>query len=302
MNAPLRTIALLTATLLTACTSTEDKVNDLLERHMNAFVFVEGGSFMMGNPGLGWALGADSYPAHKVTLDSFSIQKYEVTQGDMDLFMEVTGYVSTYENYDRKRDNNPDRFIDELPAAVTWGDARSFCQWLGSLNNSTIDLPTEAQWEYAARSRGQMYRFATDTGEAIEGVNMAKAAQKGIFDRNAFPLAPASFPPNPLGLYDMSGNAAEWVLDNYQPDYYKHSPEHNPQGPKTAKVSKRDGENTYHFKITRGGRFYDFWGNTTVSRLESVATLIGLDDGFRCVKKNSTSVTPALNKIHLNKP
>ena len=101
MNPPLKTIALLAATTLTACTSTEDKVNDLIERHMNAFVFVEGGSFMMGNPG-GWSVRSDTIPAHKVTLDSFSIQKYEVTQGDMDLFMnfpDILEIPQVYKHY-----------------------------------------------------------------------------------------------------------------------------------------------------------------------------------------------------------
>ena len=286
MNNPLKIITLLSTITLAACTSTEDKVNDLLERHMDAFVFVEGGSFMMGNPGLGWALGADSYPAHKVTLDSFSIQKYEVTQGDMDLFMEVTGYVSSYDNYDRKRKNNPDRFASDLPAPAAWADARAFCNWAGKISKKSIDLPTEAQWEYAARSRGQMYRFATDTGEAVADINMAQEAIKGVFDQSALPKSPGSFPPNPLGLYDMSGNAAEWVIDNYQPDYYANSPSINPQGPDTAKTSGLKSGPTYHHKVSRGGRFYDFWGNTTVSRLDKPQELMGLDTGFRCAMLN----------------
>ncbi len=226
MNTALKIITLLSTITLAACTSTEDKINDLLERHMNAFVFVEGGSFMMGNPGLGWALGADSYPAHKVTLDSFSIQKYEVTQGDMDLFMEVTGYVSAYNSYDKDRERYPGRFVAKLPAVAAWSDAKTFCLWLGEIGNIKIDLPTEAQWEYAARSRGQMYRFATDTGEATPSINMASRSTKLYIDPSALPLPPGSFPANPLGLYDMSGNAIEWVQDNYQPDYYQHSPEH----------------------------------------------------------------------------
>ncbi|MFD2229442.1 formylglycine-generating enzyme family protein [Alkalimarinus sediminis] len=286
MNTAFKAITLLATTLVTACTSTEDKVNDLLERHMNAFVFVEGGSFMMGNPGLGWALGADSYPAHKVTLDSFSIQKYEVTQGDMDLFMEVTGYAYFDDYYEKNKSKYQNRFSVELPAPAAWADARAFCLWLGEIGNRTIDLPTEAQWEYAARSRGQMYRFATDTGEAVADINMAQEAKKGIFDQSALPKAPGSYPPNPLGLYDMSGNAAEWVLDNYQPDYYKYSPEHNPKGPDTAKTSGLKGDPTDHHKVSRGGRFYDFWGNTTVSRLDKPQELMGLDTGFRCVMQN----------------
>ncbi len=279
-NLLLKATTLLSISLLFACTSTEEKVNDLLQRHIDSFVFVEGGSFMMGNPG-GWSVRPDTIPAHKVTLDSFSIQKYEVTQGDMDLFMEVTGYVSNYIRYDKRRNKSANRFIDELPAVSTWDDARAFCQWLGKLSNKPIDLPSEAQWEYAARSRGKVVRFATDTGKAIEGVNMAKKSKLGVADTSALPLPPGSFPPNRLGLYDMSGNAAEWVLDNYQPDYYEHSPEHNPQGPKTGQTVNLLGI-TYQRKVLRGGSFYDYWGNTTVSKLRAASGIFGLNTGFRC--------------------
>ncbi len=243
-SALLKTITLLSISLLFACTSTEDKVNDLLQRHMDSFVFVEGGSFMMGNPGLGWALGADSYPAHKVILDSFSIQKYEVTQGDMDLFMEVTGYISAYKKYEKKRQQHPSRYVDELPAAVTWDDARAFCQWLGERSNKPTDLPTEAQWEYAARAKGKMFRYATDTGAVVPDVNMASKPKLGVVDPHALPSPPGSFPPNPIGLHDMSGNAIEWVLDNYQPDYYQYSPELNPKGPE--KGQSHDLFGTYY--------------------------------------------------------
>ena len=278
----LKTAALLSSCLLFGCTSTEDKINNLLQRHLDAFVFVEGGSFMMGNPG-GWSYGKDSLPAHKVTLDSFSIQKYEVTQGDMDLFMEVTGYVSTYKYYDVRRAEAPKRFVSELPAAVTWDDARAFCHWVGGLTEQVMDLPTEAQWEYAARSRGGMYRFATDTGQAEAGVNMAVKAELGIHDLKALPLPSGSFPSNPLGLYDMSGNVIEWVIDNYQPDYYQHSSEHNPTGP--LKAEKLDFFGVIReYKVARGGRFKDFLGNTTVSRFDISSSSMASETGFRCAK------------------
>ena len=280
-SAILKTFTLLSISLLFACTSTEDKVNDLLQRHMDSFVFVEGGAFMMGNPG-GWSVRSDTIPAHKVTLDSFSIQKYEVTQGDMDLFLEVTGHVTVdIDFYNMMREDYPNRFVAELPAIGTWYDAKAYCQWLGNLSDKPIDLPTEAQWEYAARSRGEMVRFATDTGKAEAGVNMAKKPELGIMDFSALPQPPGSFPPNPLGLYDMSGNAAEWVQDFYQPDYYQHSPIHNPQGPKTGKKSPSPTK-VYQQTIARGGRYLDFWGNTTVSKLNNSRGLFWLDSGFRC--------------------
>ncbi len=282
-NTQRNTAVILTVALLSACTSTEEKVNDLLKRHLDAFVFVEGGSFMMGNPG-GWSIRRDTLPAHKVTLDSFSIQKYEVTQGDMDLFMEATGYRSSDEYYDRLRAENANRFAKELPAAASWEDARAFCQWLGSLSDQQIDLPTEAQWEFAARSRGQMYRYSTNTGEAKAGVNMAKNPEMGPYDEKALPLPPGSFPPNPLGLFDMSGNVFEWVLDHYQPDYYKYSPEYNPLGPDTPLIFGSQTQQPLHQKVVRGGSYSEFQGNTTVTRRNGSRLFVGKETGFRCLK------------------
>lgn len=264
---------------LTACAPSEQDIQKLVQRHLEEMVFVEGGSFMMGNPG-GWSVRKDTWPPHKVTLDSFYIQKYEVTNQDFDLFRAASNYQSSYPHYKNWRKENKPHFASELPAIASWRDAKAFCQWLGQQAGKSIDLPTEAQWEYAARARGQMLRYATSNGEARAGIDMAPDVKRGYSDSLALPLPPGSFPPNPLGLYDMSGNVREWVNDNYQPDYYEVSPEQNPLGPPTGAPSLDEG---IQEKVARGGNIYDFMGNTTVTRANLPEHRLFRAAGFRCV-------------------
>ncbi|GGE55581.1 hypothetical protein GCM10011533_05060 [Streptosporangium jomthongense] len=245
-------------------------------------VFVEGGEFMMGNPG-GWSIRSDTIPAHRVVLDDFYIQKYEVTQGDFELFMAVTGYEPSSRFYEKWRTENPKRYRADLPAVASWTDAIRFCNWLGEKTNKPVQLPTEAQWEFAARSRGKMLRYATRNGEAIENETMAPRRIRTRYDEPPFddllPHAPGLFPPNPLGLHDMSGNVAEWVRDYYRKDYYEFSPAENPAGPETPAPSSPP-DNPY--RVLRGGHFKDFIGNTTVTRREEIQNGSSETTGFRC--------------------
>ncbi|WP_165495838.1 formylglycine-generating enzyme family protein [Marinobacter halodurans] len=273
--------ALLTAT--TGCSYYyESKADDMVQRQMDAMVFVKGGEFMMGNPG-GWDGSKDSWPPHKVKLDDFHIQKYEVTQGDFEIFQAVTGYEHSYRFYEKNRDEQPERYEPELPAVASWTDASAFCEWLGKQSGQPVHLPTEAQWEYAARARGQMLKYATKNGKAEASVTMAAGPDQhalGVREHHSkLPLKPGSFPPNPIGLYDMSGNVAEWVYDNYEEDYYANSPVYNPQGPTEPVISDWTND---PYRVLRGGSFKDFIGNTTVTRRSDIQN--GSDDtsGFRC--------------------
>ena len=213
-------------------------VDALVRKTLDNMVFVEGGSFMMGDfrdpeSGLYHTWGADSKPAHKVTLDSYHIGKYEVTWGEYDLYTEANDLPRLLWDKDWQReayDRQP-----QYPAGVSWPHARDYCLWLGKLTGLPFDLPTEAQWEYAARSRGKLVPFATDNGKMEPGRNYYPAQKATLYP-------PGSWPSNPLGLYDMSGNAAEWVLDWYDAEYYSKSPEKNPRGPESGTM-----------KIFRGG-------------------------------------------------
>jgi formylglycine-generating enzyme required for sulfatase activity len=115
-----------------------------------------------------------------------------------------------------------------------------------------MDLPTEAQWEYAARNRGQLVVFATDNGKVEPGRNIPtyewleehNNAPEGVLSSPLSTYEVGLFPPNPLGLYDMVSNAFDWTLDWYDEKYYAKSPERNPTGPATGtKKVRRGNEN-----------------------------------------------------------
>jgi len=270
-------------TILSGCSFYyESKAEDMVQRQMDAMVFVEGGEFMMGNPG-GWSVRSDTIPVHRVVLDDFYIQKYEVTQGDFELFMEVTGYEPSNRFYEKRRDENPERYHADLPAVASWTDATAFCNWVGKQTGNPVQLPTEAQWEFAARGQGKMLRYATPDGQAVEDETMAPRRVRDRYDEPPFdeliPHPPGKFPPNPLGLYDMSGNASEWVRDYYHSDYYESSPVHNPKGPKAPDDSSPEGN---PHRVLRGGNFKDFVGNTTVTRAKGIQNGVDETTGFRC--------------------
>ncbi|MBQ0832385.1 SUMF1/EgtB/PvdO family nonheme iron enzyme [Marinobacter sp.] len=286
---PIRIIPVLAFASLSGCSLYyETKAEDLVERQISAMVFVEGGEFMMGNPG-GWSVRHDTIPTHRVVLDDFYIQKYEVTQGDFELFMAVTGYESSNELYQKKRNENSKRYQSDFPAVATWSDASAFCTWLGEQSGKNVSLPTEAEWEYAARTRGKMHRYATGNGEAIEGVTMAARIGRSRYDdlpyKHSLPRPPGTFPPNPLGLYDMSGNVAEWVHDYYRADYYVSSPPNNPKGPEAPVLEEWFNE---PYRVVRGGDFTDFIGNTTVTRRKAIESVANNTIGFRCSRSSGS--------------
>jgi len=129
-----------------------------------------------------------------------------------------------------------------MPAIVNWKQANEYCSWLGKNSNKKITLPTEAQWEYAARNRGGFFIYATDNGKYEPGKNLADSVQKDKMSVDSgFSYTIGKFPPTPLGLFDMAGNGLDWMSDWYDVDYYKNSPQINPKGPDTG-----------IYKVTRG--------------------------------------------------
>lgn len=132
---------------------------------------------MMGDFGLIWlesrlriSAHADDKPAHKVTVNSFSISKYKTTYAEYDVFTDAM----------KKRRLNAD--IDKgvyryptIPAGVYWQEAKDYCQWLGKITAEPFDLPFEAEWEYAGRSREEFFMMSTDDGNIDEGWNIATA-------------------------------------------------------------------------------------------------------------------------------
>jgi formylglycine-generating enzyme required for sulfatase activity len=231
-------------------------------------VSLPGGTFRMGDD-RGSLL--DQRPAHQVVIAPFHLDKYQVTNRQFQLFVDATGYKTTAEHqgwgyvfdfdarewvkmngaYWRKPDGktplDEPRF-DHPVTQVSWVDANAFCQWAGKR------LPTEAEWEYAAR--GGLVDNAYPWGEhrLQDGKSMANDWQ-GWFPRNntgddGFLLTSpvGSFPANPFGLHDMAGNVWEWCHDWYSSRYYQFSPKDNPQGP-----DQPETEHVGH--VIRGGSF-----------------------------------------------
>jgi formylglycine-generating enzyme required for sulfatase activity len=201
-------------------------------------IYVEGGEFMMGDTfGEGEPR---ELPVHQVTLDGYYLGETVVTQG---LYRAVM-------------DQNPSKFklSDEHPVeTVSWEDAQAFIQKLNQLTGKTYCLPTEAQWEFAARERGRQVRFGN--GEDILRPSEANfdASKKdkrfysemGEYRGNTTPVK--DFAPNALGFYDMSGNVWEWCQDWYNENFYN-----NPAALTRNPVNQKEGI----CRVYRGGSWH----------------------------------------------
>lgn len=220
----------------------QKQLDDFLAQQKANMRFIEGGSYEMGDFGekLDWTNGyplsgaRDSKPLHPVTLDSFSLNAYKTTYSDFDIYSMATGQDKIgmqRVNLEKRQPN--------VAAGIDWQTGKHYCQWLGQQMDEPVDLPTEAQWEYAARNRGEYILFPTDTGEIDPGRNMWTYEEKREFSDKynsivfTVPIV-GLYPPNPLGLYDLVNQNYEWMFDWYDPEYYADSPESNPQGPETG--------------------------------------------------------------------
>lgn len=198
---------------------------------------VKGGEFLMGDFGplvgekLPFSINQDDKVLHNVVLSDFAISKFKVTNSDFSVYLKATGKDTPPVNILVK--DYPSLAKEDYPAGVIWQQAKDYCQWLGKLSGKKVDLPTEAQWEYAARSRGQYVPYATNNGFFEEGKNIPSSDEIDNYtDGMGLPIYPiGKYPPNPLGLYDMGLSGSEWMNDWYASDYYSHSPENDPKGP-----------------------------------------------------------------------
>lgn len=209
-----------------------DSERKLANGIVSSMVSVKSGRFQMGGVGplvgekLPFSPDQDNKPLHWVELSSFKITKNKITWGDFDKWLSMTNkeqsiYYKKIKNrqVDSEYDKETLRNIgDNYPASVNWNDAQAFCQWIGKVSGKSITLPTEAQWEYAARSGGQFFQFANSDNQ----YNPDDSDDKINFTHDLAPVG--SYPQNLLSLYDMMGNGNEWVSDWYSEDYYKNSP------------------------------------------------------------------------------
>lgn len=196
------------------------------------FVWVEGGCFQMGSPSSESERETDEGPVHEVCVDGFYMGRYEVTNHEYRMYK--SGHNS--KDYKGNTLNN-----DKQPAVyVSWDDALEFADWLTSKSGKKFRLPTEAEWEYAARGGTSTARYwGNDPDDACGSANVADQSAKRKWsnltihncdDGYAVTSPVGSFKPNGFGLYDMLGNVWEWVND-WCGDYYSQSPRDNPQGP-----------------------------------------------------------------------
>ena len=218
-----------------------------------------------------------SYFQHEVELSDYSIAKYETTWKEFDAFRLSQGKEIVRKERRERNDTEP-KYQPNAPAwTKNWQEVKNHCLWLGELTGLTFDLPSEAQWEYAARSRGQKLYYATNNG-FIDYTNRGGRKEYGINYSSSGPNPVGQFEPNPLGLYDMTGNAIEWVNDWYDANYYQYSPKINPLGPEAKKL-----------KIARGGSYRNgVAGSMTTNRLgvEPIRKRYSAKYGFRCATNN----------------
>jgi len=222
-------------------------------------VFVPGGTFQMGSEETDAAAHDDEFPQHAVTLDSFWIDQTEVTNAQYERCVEddvcwPSGYAGV-EDY---------RGSDYPVEAVTWHNGATYCEWAGAR------LPTEAEWEYAARGpEGHVYPWGDET----------PTRDLCNFDNNeGGTVPPGSYPAGAswCGALDMAGNVYEWVADWYDEGYYAGSPSQNPTGPATGE-----------FVVLRGGS----WGTDQAAvRAADRSYHLPPDHlyggvGFRCVSR-----------------
>lgn len=224
-------------------------------------VFIKGACYEMGdNFDDG---GSDEKPVHTACVDDFYMGKQEVTNREFADFVKETAYKTTAEKTgtgwgSSKRGANDWEFrkginwmhplwptddikdkMDHPVVQVSWDDAQAYLEWLSLKTGKKYRLPTEAEWEYAARSGGKRYKYSWNAGEP--NGNIADESAKRIFlnwsvwegynDGYVYTSPVGMFRPNELGLYDAMGNVWEWVQDWYADDYYKYAPKKNPAGP-----------------------------------------------------------------------
>ncbi|MEM7369472.1 MAG: SUMF1/EgtB/PvdO family nonheme iron enzyme [Bacteroidota bacterium] len=273
---------------------------------LTGFVRIKGGSFQMGNM-FKKEGGKDELPVHDISLSSFYLSIHELSFLEFDLFCEATG---------RDKPNDEEWGRAHRPVInVSWYDAIEYCNWrslqeglqevyqidkltkdyfnVGSDRDSAkwtvkanwsadgYRLPTEAEWEYAARQRGLQVRFGN--GQDIADPFEMNFRYDSYSSRNSYtrdgvyqnqPLPVGLYVPNSLGLFDMSGNVQEWCWDWYGSDQYQRSASHNPTGARGGRA-----------RVVRGGAWYDTAPTCRVANRERESPIFrDSQTGFRLAR------------------
>ena len=189
------------------------RVVDTLELGGIHFVRIPGGSFAMGDNS-SRAL-PDEQPVHRVKMSSFWMASTEITYIQWKNFLDQSGYPAG-----RSKAKGTAHPI----VGITWDDAQAYCRWFSEKYKVIMRLPTEAEWEYAARGGLEGKQYPNGDTTSLRQANFSSAGGSS---------AVAHYPANGYGLYDMAGNVSEWTADWYDKDYYKVSSKVDPRGPTT---------------------------------------------------------------------
>jgi sulfatase modifying factor 1 len=198
------------------------------------------GSFLMGSEA-----GQDcERPIHRVWIDAFLLAATQVTNAEYDRYLCATSSLPPPFWSDANL-NHPEKPV----AGVSWHEAMRYCEWLTMQTKRVYRLPTEAEWERAARGglEQKLFPWGDDPPQSLPGY--ATRWQNG-------PEPVARYAPNAFGVYDIGDNVHEWCSDWYDPNYYAGAPERNPRGPqrspfKPARKSSRGGSWRHHIKVAR---------------------------------------------------
>ncbi|HSL04975.1 MAG TPA: SUMF1/EgtB/PvdO family nonheme iron enzyme [Nitrospiraceae bacterium] len=225
-------------------------------------VLIPAGEFWMGSPdGEG---DKDEHPQHQVYLEAYYIDRFEVTVSRYSKFMQSTGRQAPEYWAQAKIGKYGNRPV----VGVDWHDAEAYCRW------ATKRLPTEAEWEKAARGTdGRTYPWGNDASKSWLA-KFGKGFTPHIYDEGLVPVESYEAGNSPYELHHMSGNVWEWTADWYDNQYYKNSSRKNPKGPSNGTS-----------KVARGGSWHtESVGVRSANRLNLPETHSDGDIGFRCAQ------------------
>ncbi len=221
-------------------------------------VLIPAGQFVMGKSGE-----AEDSPAREVRIRAFYLDRHEVTNAQYAKFCEETRRPFPEFWGVTKYHSGPD-FPDHPVVGISWDDAKAFAKWAGKR------LPTEAEWEYAARAGLTAANYpGGDTIDPNQANINTPPPRKGT-------MPVGKYPANAYGLYDMAGNVCEWVEDFYDKEYYRQGPHEDPPGPGKGK-----------FRVIRGGGWHSGgFCNRVYVRNALPQNWMDINVGFRCAKDN----------------